>query len=78
MKHKFKVGDKVKIISDRWEIFDTKVPLNLVWTIEQYNPDGNGYFIINNNFSSDYAYHFYEAELRSVNSDRIKKRLGIE
>lgn len=78
MKSKFKLGDRVKIISDRWQIFNTKEPLKLTWTIEQYDPNENGYFIINNTFSSDCAYHFYESELRLNNDRIIKNKLGVK
>jgi hypothetical protein len=79
---KFKVGDKVKVISDEYDILENDP--NRIFTIKRLQknepPESNDYFLIPTKYPEDVLdeYLFFEEELQLCNSELIKKRLKLK
>lgn len=71
---KFKVGDQVKILAGTGGLANTYI--NQMGTITQIDYDSNEqeYFVAFN----DDSWWYYDYQLKSINSDTIKERLGVK
>ncbi len=77
---KFKVGDKVKILSDKYRMLDdAKKTINDTFTIQSINHEDNEIWLQDSAQGyNETGILMFSEELAPANSEVIKKRLGIK